>query len=74
MKHHARQRDYWRSLEHLAQTPEIRAMAENEFSDVRPGGDAEAAGRDAAAIRSAHERVDGIGGSDAERMPALAAG
>jgi MoCo/4Fe-4S cofactor protein with predicted Tat translocation signal len=36
MKHHSTKRDYWRSLEHLAQTPEIRAMAENEFSSYDP--------------------------------------
>jgi MoCo/4Fe-4S cofactor protein with predicted Tat translocation signal len=36
MKHHSTQREYWRSLEHLAQTPEIRALAENEFSSYDP--------------------------------------
>src|SRR5580658_6602825 len=36
MKHHSTQRDYWRSLEHLAQTPEIRALAEHEFSSYDP--------------------------------------
>jgi MoCo/4Fe-4S cofactor protein with predicted Tat translocation signal len=36
MKHHATQREYWRSLEHLAQTPEVRALTENEFSSYDP--------------------------------------
>src|SRR5580704_12199154 len=36
MKHHATQRDYWRSLEHLAQTPEVRQITENEFASYDP--------------------------------------
>ena len=36
MKHHATQREYWRSLEHLAQTPEIVALQDNEFGSYDP--------------------------------------
>jgi len=36
MKHHSAQRQYWRSLEDLAQTPEVRALAEKEFASYDP--------------------------------------
>jgi MoCo/4Fe-4S cofactor protein with predicted Tat translocation signal len=36
MKHHATQREYWRSLEHLAQTPEVMALTEKEFGAYDP--------------------------------------
>src|SRR5580698_4680109 len=36
MKHHSVQRDYWRSLEHLANTPEIQLRAEKEFASYDP--------------------------------------
>lgn len=36
MKHHSAQREYWRSLEHLADSPLLRQMAENEFSSYDP--------------------------------------
>jgi MoCo/4Fe-4S cofactor protein with predicted Tat translocation signal len=38
MKHHSRQRDYWRSLEHLANTPEVQLIAEKEFTSYDPDG------------------------------------
>jgi MoCo/4Fe-4S cofactor protein with predicted Tat translocation signal len=38
MKHHSVQREYWRSLEHLANTPEMRQLAENEFASYEPDG------------------------------------
>ncbi len=36
MKHHATQREYWRSLEHLAATPEITEAAKHEFGSYDP--------------------------------------
>jgi molybdopterin-containing oxidoreductase family iron-sulfur binding subunit len=36
MKHHSAQREYWRSLEHLANTPEIQLRAEKEFAAYDP--------------------------------------
>jgi molybdopterin-containing oxidoreductase family iron-sulfur binding subunit len=36
MKHHSVQRDYWRSLEHLANTPEVQLIAEKEFVAYDP--------------------------------------
>jgi molybdopterin-containing oxidoreductase family iron-sulfur binding subunit len=36
MKHHSAQREYWRSLAHLADTPEMRAAAEKEFASYEP--------------------------------------
>ena len=36
MKHHSTKRDYWRSLEHLAQSQEIRDWADNEFKGYQP--------------------------------------
>jgi molybdopterin-containing oxidoreductase family iron-sulfur binding subunit len=38
MKHHSAQREYWRSLEHLAQTPEVRELTEHEFASYDPDG------------------------------------
>jgi MoCo/4Fe-4S cofactor protein with predicted Tat translocation signal len=38
MKHHAAQRQYWRSLEHLANTPEIQESAGKEFASYEPDG------------------------------------
>ena len=38
MKHHSAQREYWRSLEHLANTPEIQRFASNEFASYDPDG------------------------------------
>jgi MoCo/4Fe-4S cofactor protein with predicted Tat translocation signal len=37
-KHHSTRRDYWRSLEHLAGTPEIRDQASKEFQAYDPQG------------------------------------
>jgi len=36
MKHHSAQREYWRSLAHLAGSPDARAAAENEFAAYDP--------------------------------------
>ncbi|MGD0390864.1 MAG: TAT-variant-translocated molybdopterin oxidoreductase [Tepidisphaeraceae bacterium] len=36
MKHHSAQREYWRSLAHLADMPEVRAAAEKEFASYEP--------------------------------------
>jgi len=36
MKHHSAQREYWRSLAHLADTPAVRAAAEKEFASYEP--------------------------------------
>jgi molybdopterin-containing oxidoreductase family iron-sulfur binding subunit len=36
MKHHSAQREYWRSLAHLADAPEVRAAAEKEFASYEP--------------------------------------
>ena len=36
MKHHSAQRDYWRSLAHLANAPEVQAAAEKEFASYEP--------------------------------------
>jgi MoCo/4Fe-4S cofactor protein with predicted Tat translocation signal len=36
MRHHSTQRDYWRSLEHLAQTPRIVELTHHEFSEYDP--------------------------------------
>ncbi|HEX4053589.1 MAG TPA: TAT-variant-translocated molybdopterin oxidoreductase [Tepidisphaeraceae bacterium] len=38
MKHHSAQREYWRSLEHLANTPEIQQSASAEFASYEPDG------------------------------------
>ncbi|MGD0462433.1 MAG: TAT-variant-translocated molybdopterin oxidoreductase [Tepidisphaeraceae bacterium] len=38
MKHHSAQRDYWRSLEHLANTPAIQESAAHEFASYEPDG------------------------------------
>ncbi len=38
MKHHSAQREYWRSLEHLANTPEIQDSASKEFASYEPDG------------------------------------
>src|ERR1700689_2306140 len=38
MKHHSAQRDYWRSLEHLANTPAIQELAAHEFASYEPDG------------------------------------
>jgi len=36
MKHHSTKRDYWRSLEHLADSPDIRNWADKEFPSYDP--------------------------------------
>jgi molybdopterin-containing oxidoreductase family iron-sulfur binding subunit len=36
MKHHSAQRDYWRSLAHLADAPEVREAAQKEFASYEP--------------------------------------
>jgi MoCo/4Fe-4S cofactor protein with predicted Tat translocation signal len=36
MKHHSTKRDYWRSLEHLADSPEMRNWADKEFPGYDP--------------------------------------
>jgi MoCo/4Fe-4S cofactor protein with predicted Tat translocation signal len=38
MKQHLAQRDYWRSLEHLANTPAIQESAAHEFESYEPDG------------------------------------
>ncbi len=38
MKQHLAQRDYWRSLEHLANTPAIQESAAHEFASYEPDG------------------------------------
>ncbi|MDP9173039.1 MAG: TAT-variant-translocated molybdopterin oxidoreductase [Planctomycetota bacterium] len=38
MKHHSTQREYWRSLEDLAQTSEVRQLTEHEFASYDPDG------------------------------------
>jgi MoCo/4Fe-4S cofactor protein with predicted Tat translocation signal len=38
MKHHSTQRQYWKSLEHLANTPEIQESASKEFASYDPAG------------------------------------
>jgi molybdopterin-containing oxidoreductase family iron-sulfur binding subunit len=36
MKHHSAQREYWRSLAHLADAPEMQAAAQKEFASYEP--------------------------------------
>ena len=36
MKHHSAQREYWRSLAHLADAPEVQASAQKEFASYEP--------------------------------------
>ena len=38
MKHHSAQRDYWRSLEHLAGDPQVQRFATDEFPGYDPDG------------------------------------
>src|SRR5579862_7260606 len=38
MKHHSAQREYWRSLEHLADNGELSKFSEGEFSTYDPDG------------------------------------
>jgi molybdopterin-containing oxidoreductase family iron-sulfur binding subunit len=38
LKHHSTQRNYWRSLEHLSGTQEMRELAAKEFASYDPAG------------------------------------
>ena len=51
-------KEYWRSLDELADTPEFRAFVEAEFPTLAPG--LEHAGF-SAAVPEAHGGVDGAG-------------
>ena len=60
---------YWRSLAHLADSPEMQEMIGKEF----PGYDVdEMLGPVAPELPEVRRRVDGAGGADAERLPSLA--
>ena len=38
MKHHSTKREYWRSLEHLAGSPDLKQFSEGEFATYEPDG------------------------------------